>query len=58
MDCLSHWLANFLLTYRSTPHATTQRSPCSLFIGRDIRTRLDLLRPKLQDQVLSKQAAQ
>ncbi len=55
---LTHRLANFLLTYRSTPHATTQRSPCSLFIGRDIRTRLDLLRPNLQDQVLSKQAAQ
>jgi len=55
---LSHRLANFLLTYRATPHATTQQFPGSLFLGPAIHTRLDLLRPNLQDLVLSKQAAQ
>ena len=55
---LSYRLANFLFTYRSTPHATTQQPPCSLFLGRTIRTRLDLLRPSLQDQVMAKQASQ
>lgn len=29
---LSHCLANFLLTYRSTPHATTGVAPCKLFL--------------------------
>ena len=45
---LSHRLANFLLVYRSTPHATTQRPPSSLFLGRTIHTCLDLLRPRVQ----------
>ena len=35
---LTHRLANFLLTYRSTPHATTGVSPSSLFLRRHIRT--------------------
>ena len=55
---LSHRLANFLLAYRTIPHATTQRSPCSLFLGRTVRTRLDLLKPNLEDRVQEKQAIQ
>ena len=31
-----HQLQNFLMTYRSTPHATTGQSPASLFLGRPI----------------------
>ena len=38
-------IGNFLLTYRSTKHPTTGRSPASLFLGRELRTRLTLLRP-------------
>jgi hypothetical protein len=59
-DCLSlqHRLENFLLMYRSTPHATTGLAPCSLFLGREIRTRLSLLDPGLQSKVLEKQAKQ
>ena len=53
---LAHSLENFLLTYRSTPHATTNRSPASLFLGRNIRTRFDLLKPDLRRQVSDKQA--
>ncbi|GBL91534.1 Uncharacterized protein K02A2.6 [Araneus ventricosus] len=35
----------FLMQYRKTPHSTTHQSPAMMFLGRDIRTRLDLLRP-------------
>ena len=49
---------NFLFTYRSTPHTTTGVSPSSLFLHRRIRTRLDLLHPNIESQVLAKQAQQ
>ena len=42
---LTHRLANFLWTYRSTPHATTGVSPSSLFLRRHMRTRFDMMRP-------------
>ena len=55
---LNHRLSNFLLTYRTTPHATTQQAPCSLFLGRTVRTHFNLLKPSLEDKVAFKQAAQ
>ena len=51
-------LMNFLLTYRSTPHATTNVAPCTLFLNRHVRTRFDLLRPDVDGRVASKQAEQ
>ena len=36
-------LAEFLLTYRVTPHATTNESSSKLLMGRDLRTHLGLL---------------
>ena len=48
-----HRLAAFLLTYRTTPHAVTGRTPSSLFLGRECRTRLSLLRPTVEESVLS-----
>ena len=51
-------LQNFLLTYRSTPHATTGETPATLFLGRKLRTRLDLMIPSLEERVEGKQAVQ
>ena len=38
-------LQSFLMSYRSTPHATTGKSPASLFLERPICTRFDLMHP-------------
>lgn len=55
---LNHQLENFLFTYRTTPQATTQQTPCFLFLGRELRTRFDLLRPSVAERVAAKQASQ
>ena len=55
---LPHRLTNFLLTYRSYPHATTGVTPCSLFLKHQIRTCFDLLKPKQESQVTEKQSQQ
>ena len=41
----------FLFNYRSTQHATTGHSPAELMFGRNFRTRLDLLRPSVRENV-------
>lgn len=48
---LSQKLAAFLLSYRTTPHSVTNRTPVELVIGRRLRTRLDLLRPNLGNRI-------
>ena len=55
---LSTRLSQFLLCYRSSPHATTNVTPSELFLRRKIRTRFDLLKPDTQSFVTSKQAQQ
>lgn len=39
-------LNEFLRQYRNAPHSTTGQTPAQLFIGRTLRTRLDLVRPE------------
>ncbi|RUM45434.1 MAG: hypothetical protein DSY80_03315 [Desulfocapsa sp.] len=51
-------LDNFLLTYRVTPHSVTGRSPAELFLKRELRTRLSLLKPNLAKKVEFKQLKQ
>ena len=48
--CLNTVLCQFLLTYRTTPHCTTKRTPAEL-MGRQLRTRLDLLHPSAADRI-------
>ena len=48
----------FLLAYRSTPQTTTGVTPAELLLNRRLRTRLDLLRPKLGHRVETQQGAQ
>ncbi|XP_064476257.1 uncharacterized protein K02A2.6-like [Ornithodoros turicata] len=47
-------LASFLLSYRNTAHATTQQSPAQLLLNRNLRTRLDCLKPSTEDVVRRK----
>jgi len=51
-------LFSFLLTYRTTPHATTNVPPCELFVGRRLRTLFDLLRPNRERRVNDRQGTQ
>ena len=51
-------LAKVLFTYRITPHSTTGISPAELLLGRQPRTRLDLLRPNTAARVEGRQLAQ
>lgn len=44
-------LDQFLLTYRTTPHKTTERTPAEVLFGRPIKTRFTLLKPDLMQNV-------
>ena len=44
-------LDRFLLSYCYTPNSTTGSSPAELFLGCSLRTRLDIIRPSIQDRV-------
>ena len=55
---LNQKLSQFLLAYRSTPHATTGVLPAELFFKHKIRTRLDRIRPSVREYVHKKQAEQ
>lgn len=48
-------LSRFLMSYRSIPLTTTEETPAELFLRRPIRTRLDLLKPNLENKVTQKQ---
>lgn len=51
-------LNEFLRQYRKAPHSTTGQSPAQLFLGRPLRTRLDLLKPEdLYTKITEKQRA-
>lgn len=48
-------LSNFLLAYRNAPHSTTFETPARLFMGRDLPSRLDLIKPNIRRRVEQKQ---
>jgi len=45
---LPHKLANVLFRYRNTPHSTTDKTSSQLFLKREPRTYLSLVKPSLQ----------
>ena len=55
---LDHCISQFLFSYRSTPHATTNVTPSELFLGRKLRTHFSILLPDVKSHVHSKQADQ
>ena len=55
---LSQRLNSFLLSYRNTLHTTTNEAPSTLFLGRKLRSLLDLLRPSVDKTVFDHQAQQ
>ena len=54
---LQHKVANVLFRYRNTPHSTTDKTPAQLFLRREPRTHLSLVKPSLQRHVEKKQVA-
>ena len=48
-------LAKVLFSYRVTPQATTGVTPTELLLGRRVRTKLDMLKPKCSERVEKKQ---
>lgn len=51
-------LARILMIYRLTPHSTTGVSPAELLLGRQPRSRLDLLKPNTANRVEASQSRQ
>ena len=49
-------VSKFLLQYRNAEHATTKESPAKLFLRRSLSTRLDRMKPSLQDRVRREQS--
>ena len=52
---LEHRLANFLIVYRNIPQTTTKESPAVLFLKRQLRSRLTLIKPSKESQTENKQ---
>ena len=55
---ISDKIARFLFLYRNLPHSTTGVSPAELMFGRQLRSRLDLLKPSLESRVEHNQQRQ
>ncbi len=53
---LPQQIQNFLLSYRSTPHSTTGSTPSKLFLQREVRTRLSLVKPDTARLVAANQS--
>ena len=60
-DTLIDRLSRVLLSYRITPQSTTGIAPAELLFGRNLRSKLDLLKPsaeKKRSEVVMKQQVQ
>ena len=57
LDSTQTKLSKFLMKYRNTPHSTTGETPATLFMGRNLRTRLDLIKPDIRKHVIENKSA-
>ena len=60
-DLLTDRLSRVLLSYRITPQSTTRVAPAELLFGRNLRSKLDLLKPSAEKkrlEVVTKQQVQ
>ena len=55
---LNDKLSRLLFTYRITPHSTTGISPSELLMGRNLKSRFDLLKPNIAVRVEQRQQQQ
>ena len=55
---LNDQISRLLFQYRITPHSTTGISPAEMLIGRRLRSRLNLLKPSMEQRVTNKQQQQ
>ena len=44
-------ICEFLLSYRTTPNTTTKKTPAEMMVGRNLRTRLDAVHPKMSERI-------
>ena len=51
-------LTRFRMSYCNIPHTTTEETYAEIFLKQPIRTRLNLLKPNLEDKVTQKQEFQ
>ena len=58
LGTLSDRISRMLLQYRITPHTTTGVPPAELLLGKKPRSRLDMLKPRLNETVQDKQNRQ
>ena len=58
MGIQSDRIARFLFQYRIKPQTTTGLSPAEILLGRNLRSRLELLKPNLEQKVAEKQRRQ
>ena len=47
----NHKICDFLLSYRTTPHSTTHRTPAEMNAGRNLRTKLSAVHPNIADRI-------
>jgi len=54
---VQHRVADILFRYRNIPHSTVFKTPFELFLKREPRTSLSLVKPSLKSRIESRQAA-
>ncbi len=52
---LQHKIDNFLFIYRNATHSTTGQTPAMMFLKKNLRSRLDLIKPNVRRDVENKQ---